>query len=526
MRPSVKKIRLLLGNAAYRDAVWLGLAGFVFWLVAIAFDAHDSMHDFILTHEHWELDEIILAIAAMGIAGFIYGYRRIVDLNKEIGLRDTAEDKVAWIANHDSLTSLPNRHFLESNYKSRNAHGRSALTPEMVASVDLDGFKQVNDLLGHSAGDELLVATAERLKSAVGDGLVVRMGGDEFVLLIHTAPKNPVSFGNLVIRKLSEPLVINGVQVKISGSVGLAVAGRARDLDTVVREADMAMYVAKRSGRNAVAVFTPDMEQGFLRRAECELELRRAIKKNRIVPHYQPLIDLGTGKTCGFEALARWTDKFGPGYTPDVYIPLAEDLGLIVELSEQILRRACLDAKKWPRDLDLSFNISPTQLTDRLLGLRIVQILGETEFPPQRLQIEITESAIAKDSDTAFRIISDLRASGIRVVLDDFGTGYSSLAQLSRFEFDGIKIDREFIASFLNDEKQMKIIRAIICLAKGLNAKTTAEGVETDSQVFALRKIGCDIVQGYFFAKAMPASEVQGYLADNTFDPKANQESA
>ena len=438
-------------------------------------------------------------------------------------MRHKAEAETAWVADHDLLTTLPNRRYLDRLYADVAAsRGRSYV----VYAIDLDGFKKVNDLVGHDGGNELLVESARRLETLLPGDLIVRLGGDEFAIFAtERLDTDYKTLGEKIISALNQPLTVGGIQVQVGASVGMASYPEDTEkLAEATRFADVAMYEAKRHGKNTLKRFDRSMSEAMNWRSTAEAALRKAVTENEIVPNYQPLIDLETGSVRGFEALARWRTPEGDVVSPGEFIELAEDTGLITLLSEQLLRQACLDARSWPSDTVLAFNISPTQLTDTMLGLRIVQILVETGLPPNRLEIEITESALVKDIDAAGAIIASLHDAGISVALDDFGTGYSSLGQLSKLKFDKVKIDRSFVASFEDDHKQEKIVRAIIGLGRGLGIVTTAEGIEDDLQFDRLRAMGCDYGQGYLFGKAIPHHEVLLYLAGG--GPRARQNSA
>ncbi|WP_244471870.1 putative bifunctional diguanylate cyclase/phosphodiesterase [Rhizobium phaseoli] len=268
------------------------------------------------------------------------------------------------------------------------------------------------------------------------------------------------------------------------------------------------MYVAKKQGRNLVKPFVPSMQDELAKRIRTEGDLRAAIRKAEIVPYYQPLVDLKANKIIGFEALARWKTASGEFIPPSEFIPVAEEAGLIVELTDQLLRRACTDALSWPSELVLSFNLSPIQLSDRLLGLRILKILGDVGLPAHRVELEVTESAIIQDAVTARIVLDDLVNAGVKIALDDFGTGFSSLSQLSSYRFDKIKIDRSFVASFETNDKQDKVIKAIIALGAGLGVAITAEGIEEESQLQRLQDLGCDIGQGYLLGRPAPIEEI------------------
>ncbi|MFW8586889.1 putative bifunctional diguanylate cyclase/phosphodiesterase [Rhizobium beringeri] len=339
---------------------------------------------------------------------------------------------------------------------------------------------------------------------------VFRLGGDEFVVLARRIG-NPdlVALGNRIVTVIGKPFTFNGVAVDLGASVGFALfPENGDDLSQVIRHSDCAMYVAKRQGRNLVKPFVPSMQDELAKRIRVEADLRAAIKKAEIVPYYQPLVDLKTNRIIGFEALARWKTASGEFIPPNEFIPVAEEAGLIVELTDQLLRHACTDALSWPNELVLSFNLSPIQLSDRLLGLRILKILGDVGLPTHRVELEVTESAIIQDAVTARIVLDDLVNAGVRIALDDFGTGYSSLSQLSNYRFDKIKIDRSFVSSFETNDKQDKVIKAIIALGVGLGVTITAEGIEEESQLQRLQDLGCDIGQGYLLGRPAPAEKL------------------
>ncbi|SJZ70117.1 putative bifunctional diguanylate cyclase/phosphodiesterase [Consotaella salsifontis] len=504
--------RELFSNPARRDAVIATGMAIALYALFLYLDAYDRFAAFMKGHESWELDEIILAIFLSGLSGFVYAWRRLLDLKREAKRRSEAEGEALWFAYHDPLTRLPNRHYVDGRMNGRN---KNATSPVSVFAIDLDGFKKVNDLVGHHGGDALLTTVAERLRQLFPEDTVIRMGGDEFCVLSQTPADAAEEMAERMVDLLSRPVIIGGIQVEVGTSVGIGHNhDRKERLQTVMEQADLAMYAAKRRGRNGVCVFEASMREILTERVRLETELREAVRAGVIRPHYQPLIHLDGGKIHGFEALARWTDKSGNAVSPAVFIEIAEEAGLITDLSGQLLRQACLDALSWPSETRLAFNISPAQLTDRLLGLRIIQILGETGFPPRRLEIEITETAVVRELATATQTIEELKRIGIHIVLDDFGTGYSSLSQLSNMSFDEIKIDRSFMNSLgEEDSKQTKIVRAIVGLSQGLGITTTAEGIEQLSQLERIKELGCNLGQGYLFGKAMPANHVAGFLA-------------
>ncbi|MDH6267784.1 diguanylate cyclase (GGDEF)-like protein [Rhizobium sp. SG_E_25_P2] len=514
IRSWVKKRRMHI------EALALTGLGVVIWLAAIRHDAFETLAEFVETHESLEVDEVLTAVVVIGLLGLIYALSRLGELHGEIRKRSAAERDVNWIANHDSLTRLPNRAGLNARLDAlANAMGPRGRIA--YYSIDLDGFKRVNDLLGHQSGDEVLIAVAERLRAIFEPEDIFRLGGDEFVVIekvrdLAEAAAKARRVTNFLCRSYE---LSSSMTAELGASVGLAL-----DPDHIDRPkqgllaADAAMYEAKKRGKGIAVVFEQEMKAALEQRAALEISLRDALKKCVITPHYQPLIDLKTGSLRGFEALARWMDNNGRQVSPIEFIGLAEETGLIVELSDQLLKRACRDAAKWPPHLRLAFNLSPAQFSDRLLGLRILRILAEEGLPPNRLEIEVTETAIVKDMEAAEAVLGDLNAAGIHVALDDFGTGYSSLSQLSRFKFDKIKIDRSFVSSFQDDERQEKIVRAMLGLGQGLGIATTAEGIETESQVRSLQALGCDFGQGYLFGKAMPPENIEAFIAHAAAD--------
>lgn len=494
-------------NRARIEAIAWALAFALLYGGAIAYDWHEALDAWAETHEQWELDEIITAFAIAGVLGLLYSILRIKDLSREIGRRQLAEKEVDWIACHDPLTRLPNRRHLEAQWPdaAENDEPRGKFA---IFSIDLDGFKTVNDLLGHSYGDAVLKATADRLAAVFPDEHVYRLGGDEFLVITRRIGKPDLeTIGQRIIRNIAKPVEVSCSVVEVGASIGYALYPEdAPDMPTGMQLADCAMYAAKRSGRNKVRAFIPSMQDELLKRNVMEMEIRQALRNGDIVPYYQPLVDLHSQAVVGFEALARWQKAPGKFVPPSEFIPIAEDAGMIVELTEQLFHRACSDALTWPENTFLSFNISPVQLSDRLLGQRIMKIINEIGLPVHRLELEITESALVKDAVAARGTLDELVAAGIKIALDDFGTGYSSLSQLSSFQFDKIKIDRSFVQSFETSEKQDKVVKAIIALGAGLGVKITAEGIEDESQLHRLQQLGCDIGQGYLFGKATAAA--------------------
>ncbi len=471
---------------------------------------------------HSNIDGIIIGALLVGCAGYAFGFRKILDLRREQGRRTLAESKADWITYHDFLTRLPNRRFLKEKAPDivETAFGKIGYG---VLAFDLDGFKKVNETVGPDGGDTLLIDLAGRLSAFMPEAILVRLGSDEFLLIAGCTatnrcqncsdPEQARKLAEDLINLLNRPFDIKGMQISVGACVGLSsYPEHGLRLKDVVKQAILALSVAKRQGRNSFVEFQPEINEDLARRTRIERQLRDAVANGDIVPFYQPLVDLKRGTIVGFEALARWNTPEDGFISPELFIRMAETTGLISELSEQLLRQACRDAMDWPKQVGLAFNISPRMLEDRYLGLKIFKILGETGLNPHRLEIEITESALVRDTELAAAMIRDLRGAGIRVVLDDFGTGYSSLAQLSVLTFDKIKIDRIFVSGLEQDEKKSKIVRTTVALASGLGISTTAEGIEQESQLDYLKQLGCSFGQGYLFGKAVPPEQALALL--------------
>src|SRR5450631_4345474 len=498
-----------------RDAIVLLAIGIITFLLADGYDLPPRLLQFGLDYADWEMDDLIFVVFMLSAAMMIYGFRRYQDFSREIKARTAAELEARNLARHDPLTGLPNRRLFEEKLEEclRDA---SAAHQVAVLMLDIDGLKTVNDMYGHAAGDKALSEFARRVSKVLRPGtFLARIGGDEFAII---KPKidsldDPTKLARRIAAAVAEPFIIDGVTAEFGVGIGVAVTPNdGTDPDELVRRADRALYRAKAAGRSCVCFFETEMDAQVERRMQIERELRSAIAADAIVPYYQPLVSLDDNRIVGFEALARW-ESDSQGYIgPDVFIPIAEESGLMPLLSRQLLRRACLDAKAWPSTITLAFNISPVQLRDPTVGLRILSILAETGFSPRRLEIEITETALVENIAVAQAVIDELRASGIRIVLDDFGTGYSTLSQLLSFRLDKIKIDRSFVSRLNESNDGQVIVRAILGLAKGFGLTTTAEGVEDAGQLAYLKANGCTEGQGYLFSKAVPAVDVPALL--------------
>ncbi|MCD0416157.1 EAL domain-containing protein [Rubrivivax sp. JA1024] len=430
--------------------------------------------------------------------------------------RRKAEAKIAHMAHHDGLTNLPNRALYQQRLEQALAQARGSGAMVAVMCVDLDLFKNVNDSFGHPMGDRLLRCVAERLRQQVGDGdLVARLGGDEFAIVLTSlaTPNEASSFAARLIEILSAPYDMDGLEVVIGASVGIALAPSDGDeCEALSRNADMALYRAKAAGGGCHHFFEKEMDRQAQIRRDMELDLRQAFARGEFELHYQPLIDLAEDRIGGFETLLRWRHPERGMISPSDFIPVAEDIGLIVGLGEWVLRQACLEAASWPSDVKVAVNLSPVQFRSRNLVQVVISALAQSSLVPHRLELEITESLFLADSEANLATLHQLRSLGVRISMDDFGTGYSSLSYLRSFPFDKIKIDRSFVKDLTERPDCLAIVRAIAGLGRSLDITTLAEGVETIEQLDALRAEGCHEVQGFLFSPARPAAEISGLL--------------
>lgn len=466
-----------------------------------------------------ELEEAV-ALGALLCGGLlIISWRLLLSLRREVARRTESEHQARELAHQDSLTGLPNRRQFDQALKAAIAAPPRIDGAHAVLLLDLNDFKRINDVYGHAIGDEALINVAMRLQRAVREGdLVVRFGGDEFAILARQLPgaEEATSIALRVIQELGQPITIGSTQHQIGVGIGIALIPQdGQNAAEIMRKADIALYRAKAEPYSALHFFEASMDACIRERDLIERELRAAISDGAVQSHYQPLIDLRTKQVIGFEALARWRHPTLGNVPPDRFIPVAESCGLMNKLSDHLLRLAARAATEWPDDLTLSFNISPSQLKDHTLGLRILSILGETGLSPRRLEIELTESALVQDLDAAQRVLGALHDAGVRIALDDFGTGYSSLYHLRNFKIDKIKIDRSFVDSMDREPEASALVRALLGLGHGLGLTVTAEGVEQPAQAEALLEQGCQQAQGYLYAHAMSAADTSNYITAN-----------
>jgi diguanylate cyclase (GGDEF)-like protein/PAS domain S-box-containing protein len=438
----------------------------------------------------------------------------IINVVDDVTERRRADEKIAHLAHYDALTGLPNRVLFREQIEREL---QKAVDGEQFALlyIDIDEFTANNDSLGHHVGDELLKAVASRIKDCIKPAdLIARLGGDEFAVIQTAAGsrEDVVEFVTQIQEAIRQPYQCLGHHLSTDASIGIALAPQdGTDLDQLIKNADLAMYGAKAEGRHTHRFFEPVMDARAKARLTMEQDLRQAMVDGGFEIHYQPLLDLDSDAVAGCEALLRWRHPERGMVSPAEFIPLAEDIGLINELGDWVLRTACMEAASWPADVRLAVNVSPIQLKSQTLALRIMGALASSRLPPDRLEIEITEAVLIHDDETALAILHQLRAIGVRIALDDFGTGFSSLSYLKRFPFDKIKIDRCFVSD-IEVDGSADIVQAVVNIAASRNMVTTAEGVETEQQKALLKKLGCTQMQGYLFSKPRPASELRRLL--------------
>ncbi|WP_242154264.1 putative bifunctional diguanylate cyclase/phosphodiesterase [Sphingomonas sp. BAUL-RG-20F-R05-02] len=463
----------------------------------------------------------VLLIAALFCAGLvIFALRRLAEAKRETKRRIVAEQEARNLALHDALTGLPNRRAFDDALAIAVASPPSLDAAHILLMMDLNGFKRINDVYGHGVGDEVLLHVGGRLARIIrGGDVVARLGGDEFAILATHAAGVEAATGlaQRVMDALEVPVSAGGTEHRVGVAIGIALTPQdGMDAAELRNKADKALYRAKEEKHrspSAARFFEEGMDAQARERDTLERELCLAISERTVRPFYQPLVSLDGNRIIGFEALARWTSPTLGEVKPERFIAVAEDTGFITDLTQLLLEQACHQAATWPSDVTLSFNISGFVLQDPLFGLTVLKILTDAKLLPQRLELEITESALVRDLDAAVRALDQLRGMGVRIALDDFGTGYSSLYHLRVFRPDKIKIDRSFVDEIERDAGSAAIVRGLIGLGSGLGAQITAEGVETQAQRNLLWAHGCDQGQGFLFGEALAAEETHRLIS-------------
>jgi diguanylate cyclase (GGDEF)-like protein len=482
-------------------------------LVSARLELFELLDSYAHLHEGWQLDEIVVVLVFSSLVSLILLLRRAGDLRREIARREASEQKATKLARHDPLTGLANRRVLNEELDAQLEAVKTGATECAAFLIDLDLFKPVNDAHGHLGGDTVLVEVARRLTEMVAEfGTVARMGADEFACVIAypTDSDLPARLAARIVRRIAEPISIAGFEIQISCTVGIARAPQdGTTASALLYGADLAMHEAKGEGGGACRFYHVEMDVELRERVALEADLRAVVARGGIVPYFQPIVELGRGRIVGFEALARWPHPDLGQVAPDRFIPVAEDIGIIGDLTDAMLRAACAAARDWPADLTLSINVSPLQLRNPWLAPRLLGILTESGFAPSRLILEVTENAVIEDMVHAADVFVSLRNAGVRTALDDFGKGCSSLYHLLKLNFDHLKIDRSFVHS-MDTADSVKIVSAVASLGKSLGMSVTAEGVETGAEADALRALGCDHAQGYLFGRPLDA---EGTLA-------------
>ncbi|MFO6445937.1 putative bifunctional diguanylate cyclase/phosphodiesterase [Erythrobacter sp. NE805] len=457
--------------------------------------------------------EVSLAIETDDEIGRLAG-----SFNQMVAAIEERERQIVHVGLHDGLTGLPNRKlFTEqlANALARRRRGEKVL----IAYVDLDDFKMVNDTLGHPAGDALLRIIADHLREDLPDAIVARLGGDEFAILVGGV-KESADLGTIadtLQRSFDRPITINGQHAACGASIGIAVApGDGKDGITLMKNADLALYRAKHEGKATYHFFEPSLDEAARRRRQLELDLRTAIKEGQFELNFQPLYSLAEERLTGFEALIRWNHPVRGRVNPADFIGLAEETGLIIPIGEWVLREACHQASTWPEDVSVAVNVSPKQFAASGIAATVLSALSASGIAPRRLELEITESIFIADVDQTLATLHSLRNLGVRIALDDFGTGYSSLSYLRSFPFDKVKIDKSFVEDLGTSSNGHAVIRAITSLASALGMETLAEGVEDIAQFEVLAREGCQHIQGYLFSRPVSADAVAGMLREGS----------
>jgi len=426
-----------------------------------------------------------------------------------------ASERMEYLAHHDDLTRLANRTLFRQRLSRALGEYRHSQRGMALLFIDLDGFKSINDTLGHATGDAVLRLLADRLRKCADEGdTIARVGGDEFALIHSLVPemKGIPALATELIESIAKSYDVGGSQLTLTASVGIAVTSPScKELDRIQKDADVALYRAKADGRNVFRLYDSNMDGELEAKRSLERAMRSALTRNQFEVRYQPIVDTQSERSCGFEALVRWDHPERGIIPPSEFIGVAEETGFIIPLGEWILRRACQDAADWPPYISLAVNVSPAQCEPALVPT-VTNALAVSRLPAARLELEVTESALLQDNSTTLSVLRQLRQLGVKISMDDFGTGYSSLSYLRSFPFDKIKIDQSFVRDVCVNPDSLAIVRAVAGLGRSFGVPTTAEGVETSEQLDIIKEIRCTQCQGYYFGRAMSADDVRRSL--------------
>ncbi|TLP58463.1 EAL domain-containing protein [Parasedimentitalea maritima] len=509
--------KLLNGLKAHTTAIVITLTTLLTFSISAEYELLEAFYEASRTHEDWELDELAVLVLNLSVGLIWFLIVRSRQLSRAVKERDKAEKAAQKIARHDALTGLANRRAFSDHIENLKLSEKTTEKSIMVMMLDLDRFKAVNDLHGHASGDYVLTETAKRITDVMRDGdFAARLGGDEFAITL--APGSTVERAERIARRLltaiAKPVNNEGTKIPLGASIGISRIVLGQRVSIALQLADQALYTAKKAGRGQFAWYNVELDESAKERQQLEQDLRLTVRNEEIVPYFQPVFCMATGKLCGFEALARWRHPDKGMISPEIFIEIAEDIGLISQLGWSMLEQACKYAGEWDPSLKLAVNFSPVQFRDPNLVVMVRKILRETGFDPQRLEIEITETAIVLDFDLAKRSIEQLRELGVSLALDDFGTGFSSLSNLRLLPFDRLKIDRSFVTGIYSCLENQKIVAGILALANELELTVTAEGVENlqDHQFLMSMEYQCQQGQGYHYAKPLPGDEIDRLL--------------
>jgi diguanylate cyclase (GGDEF)-like protein len=513
------------GRQVRRDLVLIGLATAALFALLLLSHEGEPLASFAVTGQLSQLNEMLAALALSAPLWVVFAARRVGDLRRGLLVRDQAAAHLRHLALHDPLTGLPNRLLFSDHLTQEIARlGRNPAATLAVLCLDLDRFKQVNDVFGHLAGDTLLQQVADRLSKVVRrTDILARFGGDEFAIVQPagagdgTHPHAAAILARRLVEAIAEPFYIDGEPVIVGVSIGISISKSDQDHpQELIRAADIALYRSKANGRSQYCFFEPAMDAELRRRQDLERDLRLALAADTLALNFQPLFDLDSGgRITGFEALLRWRHPQRGDVTPGEFIPIAEETGLILKLGDWVLAEACRQAATWPKPLGVAVNLSSIQFAQHDLVDTVVRVLEETGLSPERLELEITETALLRNTEETLGVLRELKGLGVRIAMDDFGTGYSSLSYLRRFPFDKIKIDQSFIRGLGTSEDDASIVRAVIALGRSLGVVPTAEGVETPTQLQFLRAQGCSEVQGFLIGRPLPADAVAEFITEN-----------